>query len=216
MNSHIGLFALATAGVFALSGCHSISGGPTTSKSFALAGFDRVSASAGVDVVLKQGPFNVSASGPEKHFDTLRVEANGSTLEIGRHSHGWFSTSHDHFIVTVSAPTYTELHASSGSDLKGEGLRLANLRASVSSGADMKVSGSCKQLDVEASSGADFKGDELKCESVQASASSGADAIVFASISARGHASSGADIKVLGHPSAFDHEESSGGSVKAP
>jgi hypothetical protein len=116
----------------------------------------------------------------------------------------------------VTAPTYTELQASSGSDLKGEGLSLADLKASVSSGADMMVSGTCKQLDVDASSGADFKGDDLKCETVQASASSGADAVVFASMSARGHASSGADIKVLGHPSALDRDESSGGSVKAP
>jgi hypothetical protein len=116
----------------------------------------------------------------------------------------------------VTAPTYTEIHASSGSDVKGEGLSLASLSASVSSGADMELAGSCKALDVHASSGADFKGSELKCDSVEADASAGADLIAYASGTAKGHASSGADIKVLGHPSNFDRDESSGGSVKAP
>ncbi len=56
-------------------------------RSFNLSNFDKVSAAAGVDVILKQGPYAVSVEEPDGKFDRLDLEVRGSTLVASRNSH---------------------------------------------------------------------------------------------------------------------------------
>lgn len=177
--------------------------------------FDEIDASAGVDVVLRQGAFAVHAEGSENALDRLKIEKRGDTLHIGRKRQNGFNWgSSGSVTVTVSAPAYTAISASSGADVEGGNLQLRDVAVSVSSGADMELSGSCEELNVSVSSGSDFDGEDLHCQSVTARASSGADANVWAARSVIGDASSGGDIEVYGNPESISRDTSSGGSVR--
>jgi hypothetical protein len=199
--------AVATAAVIALPAF-------AETRSYSLSGFDRIDVSAGVDVTLNQGPFSVKADERNGDFDRLIVEVRGNTLHVSRKTN-WLSWNGPDYSVTVSAPNITEIGVSSGAALEGHGLSLKDLEVSVSSGADVELTGACAGLRVDISSGADFDGEGLKCETASVDASSGADADAFATRSANGDASSGADITFHGKPADFTKDTSSGGSVRA-
>ncbi|MEZ5936690.1 MAG: head GIN domain-containing protein [Hyphomonadaceae bacterium] len=182
-------------------------------RSFPATGFKSVSASSGVDVVLKQGPFSISAEGDSKALDRLRVERKGDTLSVWRKSSNWFQMSGGKVTVTVTAPALSKISASSGADIEGDGFRFDALDISVSSGADIELSGTCTDLDVGVSSGSDFDGERLTCRSVSVDVSSGGDASVFASASVKAEASSGGDVTVYGNPAEVSRDTSSGGHI---
>jgi len=183
------------------------SGAPySESQRHAYTGFEKVDASAGVTVIVNQGPFDVKAETTDGNdFDNLVVEVRGSTLHIGR----------SQSMFTVSAPAYSGFEVSSGASLDGGNLSLANLKVEVSSGASVDLSGSCADLAVEISSGASFSGEDLKCATADVDASSGASAQAFASQRAEGNASSGASVNFYGSPASIEKDSSSGGSVSA-
>ncbi len=184
-------------------------------RDYPLSSFSRVSSSAGVHVILKQGPYSVKAESANGSFDKLLLEVRGDTLVAGRKQDLFSWGGGPRYTVTVSAPDYAGFSASSGSSIDGENLSLKDLRVEVSSGANVDVTGSCAGLRVSVSSGADFDGGNLKCETASVDASSGADADAFATRSADGEASSGADITFHGRPASMTKDTSSGGSVKA-
>lgn len=185
------------------------------SQRHAYTGFERIDASAGVEVVVAQGAFDVRAETTDgSSFDNLIVEVRGDTLHIGRKSQMW-NWGGPNYRVTVSAPAYSGFGVSSGASLDGSGLALKDVRVNVSSGAHAKLSGSCAGLSVSASSGAHFGGEGLHCISAAVDASSGAHADAFASQSADGDASSGASVTFHGKPATFREDSSSGGSVRA-
>jgi hypothetical protein len=187
---------------------------PVETKTYDLSGFDSVSASAGVNVDLKQGPFSVTAEGPKSRLDRLIVERKGEELVIRREptvSWGVWSRGD---LVTVVAPAYSGIKASGGADVFGDGLQLADIRIDINGGADINLSGSCKSLTLEASGGADFRGRELACESASVSASGGADAFVTATRDASGRGSGGADIAFYGVAGSATGDASSGSDIR--
>src|SRR5690242_4595086 len=75
-------------------------------------GFEKVDASAGVEVIASQGAFDVKAETTSGgNFDNLIVEVRGNTLHIGRKS-TMFSWGGPHYRVTVSAPKYSSFGVS--------------------------------------------------------------------------------------------------------
>jgi hypothetical protein len=207
---------------------------PIESKTYNLADFDSVSASHGVNVRLKQGPFSVSAEGPKSKLNRLIIERRGSELAIRREpTMSWFSSWSQTDIVTVVAPAYSSIAASGGADVDGDDLQLGDIRIDTSGGADLNLSGVCKTLTMETSGGADFNAKDLTCETATVSASGGADVSVTVTGNASGHgsggadidfygvtgtaigeASSGADIRFHGSPAIVQRDESSGGDVE--
>lgn len=185
------------------------------SQDYAVSGFDQVSASAGVRVILKQGEFAVHAQGPSDHMDELRIEKRGSQLIVSRKSNwGLFGFgSRRQFTVTVSAPSYREVNVSSGADLEGA-FRASDLRVTVSSGADVRLSGECAALSANVSSGGNLDGRDMACRSGRLNASSGGDMQANVSERAEASASSGGAISVRGNPQTFESNTSSGGSVR--
>ncbi len=178
--------------------------------------FDEVDASAGVEVIVTQGAFNVQATSPNNaSLDNLIVEVRDRTLRISRKQKtmGWGNNAR--YRIDVSAPTYTGFEASSGSSITGSSLQLADVEISASSGASIELSGACKALRGGASSGARYSGKDLKCETANLHASSGANVQAFATGVASGDASSGASVNFFGNPARLDRDESSGGSVNA-
>lgn len=178
-------------------------------------GFSKVDASAGVEVVVAQGAFDVQAETTEgQGFDNLIVEVKGDTLRISRKSQMW-DFGGPRYRVTVSAPAYSEFEVSSGASLTANSLRLDAVEVGVSSGASVHIAGTCTTLDLDMSSGASFSGEDLRCETAKVDASSGASAHAFAARSAKGQASSGASVSFSGNPAELERDTSSGGSVSA-
>jgi hypothetical protein len=179
------------------------------------ANFDRVKVAAGVETVVRQGPFDVKAEILKgDNFDNLIVEVSGDTLRIGR-AMSLFNYDGPHYRVTVSAPAYDAFDVSSGASVRGENLSLNDVSIDVSSGASVDLSGACGALDIDVSSGASFDGEGLRCSSARVDASSGATARAFATQMADGNASSGANVTFHGNPAQFREDSSSGGSVRS-
>lgn len=209
------LFTTVAISAVAFIAAFAIGAATAETKSYNLSGFDKVDVSAGVDVVLKQGAFDVKVDQKSGDFDNLKMDVRGNTLHISRDGHsGWWGKA-PHYVVTVTAPDLRSIEASSGSDVEGHDLSLKDLRVQISSGADVELSGRCNELRVDVSSGSDFDGEELACDTVRASASSGADAVATAHTLATGDASSGADVVFHGKPASVEKSTSSGGSVRA-
>ena len=204
----------------ALGGCvvGSSTGKPySESQRHTYSGFSKVDASAGVEVVLAQGAFDVKAETTEgEGFENLIVEVNDDTLRISRKQTTMFNFSGGpRYLVTVSAPAYSELEVSSGASLQADSLKLDEVEVSASSGASVHIAGTCTTLELDMSSGASFSGEDLRCETAKVDASSGASAHAFAARSARGQASSGASVSFSGNPAELERDTSSGGSVSA-
>lgn len=202
------------AALAALGACsYSYESGPSSSETRTFSDFDSVDASAGVNVTLKQGGYNVSVSGPEGKLDGIKIVQNGKTLKVFRDGHNsWFSWG-GHYEATITAPTFVSLSASSGADVDGENLSLERVELEAGSGGDIEISGTCKSVSGQASSGGDVNGEDLKCEDAEGQASSGGDVDLFATASANGQASSGGDVAFHGKPAKFTKQESSGGDV---
>jgi hypothetical protein len=184
-------------------------------KTFSFEGFERVSASAGVDVEITAGAeYSVVAEGSERDLERLNLELDGAVLDIGRKPQRMFFGRTGPVTVRVSLPQLLELRVSSGAEAEAKKIDSGQFKVKASSGASARVEGVCIGVSVEASSGADIDASELKCEDAAAEASSGADAELFASKSLIADASSGGSIRVHGAPKEVNIDKSSGGSVR--
>jgi hypothetical protein len=205
------------AALAALGACYSSYGqGSTDTQNRNLTGFDSIEASSGVNVELRQGPFAIKVEAPDDDMDAIKTELHGSTLKIYRDGmNSWFNWSSGRRLVTVTAPTYVSVRASSGADVEGANLTLDAISLDAGSGGDIEFSGACKLVKAEADSGGDVNAEDLKCENGEADASSGGDVDVFVTGTAKGEASSGGDVHFHGNPTSFTKDESSGGDVDA-
>ena len=207
---------------------------PTETRTFNQQGFDSISASGGVNIVLRQGPYAIRAEGPKDKLDKLVIEQQGKMLSVRREPMmSWFSVG-QRDVVTITAPGYTAIEAAGGADIETDGLRLPALALKVSGGADIEatgfnvdqltveiagggdvnVAGACKSATINASGGGDFDGRDFACEAATVAASAGADVEIRASLNASGRASSGADINFIGAPATFTSDQTRGGDVK--
>ena len=186
-------------------------------KSFDVSGFTSVKASAGVDVVVDVGGNFAVSLETQGDIDQAYVEVKGDTLVLGRERQKgmrWGGDRDSRFLYTVSMPSLNGGESSSGADLTINGIDADNLTLATSSGADLKASGSCVNLDAQSSSGSDLKAFDVTCQSVTAKASSGSDLETTATQEINARASSGADIVVRGGPEKRNTKESSGGDVR--
>lgn len=210
-------------------------------RTFDLAGFDGVSASSGIHVLVDVGEgFSVVAeSDDEVQLDRLTVDVRRGTLRMRmdegllapRRTRGWRVT------VRVALPALIHADASSGAsveidDMEGESLELVassgahieadtlsgtTISAVVSSGSQISVgSGECDTLDAVASDGSTLSLSGVTCSAVDAVASSGASVLVHADESLDANASSGATITVHGGHEKIAINASSGGSIVFP
>ncbi|MEO1136238.1 MAG: head GIN domain-containing protein [Pseudomonadota bacterium] len=186
-------------------------------QNYDLSGFSIIDASAGVDVeVTVGGEYSVRAEGSADDLERLRLERRGDALEIGRtrDRSGWFQMGRRwNVTVYVTMPSMTGVDVSSGADVMASGIDAGRFSASVSSGADAKLSGTCDTIEADGSSGADLDARDLRCANAVADVSSGADLIVYASESVEADASSGGDVSVYGAPKTTNIDKSSGGGV---
>jgi hypothetical protein len=185
-------------------------------KPVAIPTFSAIEAAAGMSVTVAPGAPLVTLIGDPRYFDRVIVAVQGDTLTISRKSWTkWGSSWRDQVKVRVTGPAdLRRLAASSGADLTVPKLVGGAVELDASSGAELKVAGTCTTLSAEASSGADLNARQLICQEASARASSGADLDVYAEKTARGRASSGADVTVHGPANMVEKSSSSGGSVR--
>jgi hypothetical protein len=183
----------------AASGCVVVSSERVT-RTYDVAGFDSVSASQGVNVVLKQGAFAISAQGPKDRVERLEIEREGSTLKLGQKPNTvWFANMgwQERTVITVAAPGYASINASGGADVDIESLRQDALSITASGGADVNLRNpAIAALEVNASGGADIDATDVATTTIIASSSGGADIrVTGACKSLTAAASGGADFK---------------------
>ena len=219
--------------------------GPTwafsETRTFDLAGFDGVSASSGIHVIVDVGEnYSVVAESDDKvQLDRLDIDIRRGTLRMRmdqrllslRRTRGWRIT------VRVSLPELIHADASSGAwveieNMDGETLELiassgarieadilsgTTISAVVSSGSQISAaSGDCEALEAVASDGSSLNLGEVECSNVDASASSGASVAVHADESIDANASSGSTITVHGAHQDMEISSSSGGNIVVP
>jgi hypothetical protein len=170
------LFWIIPAAAMAASGCMVVEGERAT-RTFNVAGFDSISASQGVNVILKQGPFAISAEGPKERIERITIDREGSTLKIGQKPNtNWFFGSYSYTVITVAAPDYQAIEASGGADVDIDPLRLDALSIRASGGADINSDAlTLDTLDVSASGGADVNAHNVTLGVLTTVASGGAD-----------------------------------------
>jgi len=176
--------------------------------------FTSVHASEGIDVFVTQNDaFKISIEADENIIDLIGTDVKNGRLKI----HAIENIGRATKKVYVSLPDVTALESSSGADLIAQNLieserieldassgseiqvelSAREVTADASSGADIKVSGTTQVLYADASSGSDIRAKNLFTKQCTADASSGADISVNVSESLIADASSGADISYI-------------------
>ncbi len=191
--------------------------------------FTAVLASEGIDVFVTQDDeFKIAVEADENVIDLIGTDIKNGRLKIhaieniGRATKKVYvslpditalesSSGADLIAQNVIESERIELDASSGSDIQVE-LSAREVVADASSGADIKVSGNTNMLYADASSGSDIRARNLFAKKCNADASSGADISVNVSESLVADASSGADISYTGDAS-VQKKKSVSGSV---
>ena len=216
------------------------------SRTFELTGFDKIDVATGLDAVVTQGDsFSVTAtSGSGQALDNLQLTVADGVLTarfdqsfldfiLGGGLVGMLLSSGNALTIDITMPALSAIDASSGADIRADGLtsdelslnassganidvtdaRLGAVEIGSSSGADVDISGTAESVTADASSGAGIDAENLVAASATASASSGASISVHATASVNAEASSGGDVDVSGNPTARDVDASSGGDV---
>ncbi|KRA45593.1 head GIN domain-containing protein [Devosia sp. Root635] len=195
------------------------------SRSFELSGFDKVDIAAGLDAVIRQGDFAVSAT--SNNLDALdnlqlsvvdgvlRARLDESFLDF-IFSGGLVGMliNDNTLTIDITLPALTGLEASAGADVRAEGITSDQLDVTASSGANISLPDArLGTVRAGSSSGADLTLSGT-ADSISAEASSGADldAADLVAATAKAEASSGADVSV--HATArLAVNASSGGDV---
>lgn len=177
-----------------------------------VAGFTKVEANAGTDVEVTIGAaFHVEVTGRDAARIQTRISGDTLVVEPVR---GWSWRGPRQANIHVTMPRVDGLSAASGADLVATGVNGGAITLESSSGADLRVSGTCATFSADASSGADLNAQNLRCESGSVDVSSGADARVHATGRLDVDASSGGGVVAYGNPGIGDIELSSGGSLR--
>lgn len=178
-----------------------------------LEGITMLDTSAGLNVVYTVADtYSIDVEVRRGERSDVRIEREGSTLEVGRtRQNGWGNNRLD-ATVTIAGPSLSTLESSSGSSATVSGISAERFSIDASSGASIRVSGTCESLDVDMSSGASVNGEDLRCTRGTVDGSSGASADLHLSELVNIDVSSGASVAVEGGARIGEADKSSGGS----
>lgn len=194
-----------------------------------VAGFDEISVSSGIELILNQDSFEkVVVETDENIQKILKTEVSGNKLKIYL-KEGVNNVKEMKVYVTLKQ--VKSVIASSGSEVKttnkinAENLKISSSSGSEvnmevgcnmvslksSSGSELTVSGTTVSVKAESSSGSDLHASRLVAEKGEASASSGSNLDVHVTKELKAQSSSGSNITVSGNPAIRDTNSSSGG-----
>jgi len=203
--------------VLTLSAC-SPSG--ATTRNFPIGGFDRVAASAPVDVRVHVGSApSASASGPQNVLDRLVIEVRNGELVVGTKPGlftGWRSSGRVYVDVTVPAlngatltgpgnlaidhvraRTFTARLSGPG-DMSVAALQADHITADLSGPGDLTLAGNAASASVSLSGPGNVHGSALTLRDAEVSLSGPGDIALTASGQVRGRLSGPGDIRITG------------------
>jgi hypothetical protein len=205
--------------------------GKVVKEERSVTGFDEVSVSTGIELILNQDSFEkVVVETDENILKILKTEVSGNKLKIYLEE-GVNNAKELKVYVTVKQ--LKSVSASAGSEVKttskinADQLKISSssgseitmeigcnmVRLDSSSGSELTVSGTTVEVKAESSSGSELDAAKLVAEKGEASASSGSDMDVHVTKELKAHASSGSNITVTGNPASRDTNSSSGGDI---
>jgi hypothetical protein len=193
--------------------------------------FSGVKVTSGMNVEFVQGDeTKVVVVADENLQKVIETKVISGTLEIRALANIWSATSKK---VMVTTNNLREISGTAGSNINTDGqltVDQLNIRASagsnfrmdlvgqyidisISSGANVFLSGKSKQLIARSSSGANLKAEDFEAEISDVKVSSGSNVWVTTMKELTAHASSGGNIFSYGKPSKTNTTTSSGGNV---
>jgi hypothetical protein len=221
------VFALTADSCFA----HVRGNGKVVKEERNISGFDAITVSNGIDVLISQDTFEkVVVEADENIQKILKTEVKEGKLKIYLDESVYNA---EKMKVWVTLKQLKSLEGNSGADVRSTGrINAESLKINASSGSDVKMEVNCGQLMLDsssgsdltvsgiaallkasASSGSDLNAAKLVAEKGEVSASSGSDLDATVTKEVKAHASSGADVTVYGKPAIRDTNRSSGGEV---
>ncbi len=193
--------------------------------------FTKITASTGVNVIIKQGsPTEIEVETDDNLIEyvitkiengTLVVKIDGninnmSTINVRVKTENFTS------LETTSGATISSknklngssiaLKSSSGSEIDVE-LEYENVSCESTSGSEIKVSGKALHLETQSSSGSEIDASNLAANEVYAQSTSGSSTTVKPIVKLDAKASSGSSIDYIQEPKNITKEETSGGSI---
>lgn len=193
--------------------------------------FNKIKASGGFDVELKNGPSEVTVEADDNLMKYIETDVSGGELRI-KLDH--INVRNAHLKVYVSAPGITRLETSAAANINAKDLLQSagslefvsssgseinatvdapHINVETSSGSEITIKGKTRDVRAQSSSGSGIHASELMSENANAEASSGSNISVHASLKVVADASSGASIKWKGGATDIKRSVSSGGSV---
>ncbi len=190
-------------------------------RSFAVSGFDRVSATGSEDVTITTGKTaSVVATGPQDMLDRLDVRVDGTTLKIGHKSgnwHGWgWSKDKTRIAVTLPAlrgvslagsgnvtadhgtgPAFSASLAGSG-DLNVAMIDSPQVKLTTAGSGDVTAAGKCGNANVSISGSGGMALDGLQCATITVAISGSGDVVARASQNANVRIAGSGDVKIAG------------------
>ena len=116
--------------------------GPNGSRAFSVKGFDRVSLRGSDNVVVRVGGAEtVTATGPQKILDRLKVEVIDGELRVGRES-STFSVDwgkHDPVVITVTMPQIRGASVAGSGDMQVDNAQTPSFSGSVAGSGNLTV-----------------------------------------------------------------------------
>lgn len=175
--------------------------------------FTGVSAADRIRVEVALGDaYRVEIVGSDADKVTTRVDDD--TLVIRRtHRPFWGGTPPIDATVRVTMPAVDSLSSSRGAELNASNVNADRLSLAAAMGGELRVTGTCTDLDAAVSMGGSIRAEGLECRDADLAASMGGDARVFVSNRYDASASMGGSINVAGGGRSDDIATSMGGSV---
>ncbi len=193
--------------------------------------FNSVKVTSGMNVYFVQGDKpSVVVVADENLLEIIETKVNDNTLEIRARANIWSATSKK---VVITTNKIREIHGTAGSNIYTDGRLIVDkltlqasagcnfkmdldgqsVDVSISSGANVFLTGKSKQFCAKTSSGANLKAEDFKAEVSEIKVSSGANAWVTTMKELTAHASSGGNIFYYGSPDRTNTSSSSGGNI---
>ena len=209
-----------------LAGCGVVradSAGPAATRSFAASGFDRVELRGSDNVVVRVGAAeSVTATGPEKELERLKVEVVDGALRVGREgkwSMGW-ATGREPVVITVTVPKLRGASVAGSGDMKvdrvqtpsfngaiaGSGnLEIGMLQSDAASikiagSGDAAISGETKSLEISIAGSGNLAAPGLKAEHAKIKIAGSGDVRAYVSGDADVSIVGSGDVELAGNP----------------
>lgn len=194
--------------------------------------FEAISVSNGIDVYLTMGTStSLKLEADENLHDVIETEVEDGVLRIYADQNIWSAKRKR---VYLNAENINEIKTTSGAQLitentlKADDLRVSvtsgaevrmtvdaiNLSCSTTSGADARLEGRAHHFVARSTSGSDLKASGLEAKTCEARVTSGADISVNVSEELDASATSGGDIRYSGNPKKIRKNSNSGGDVR--